>query len=592
MERRRASLSPPTTRLALLLSMFVSACSEPSRTPPAAGPGAADLLIVAPLVRTLDPARPTAHAVAIRDGRIRGVGEERDLAAQVGPRTRRLELPAGACLLPGFIDSHAHLLGLGRALLELDLGGTRSFDEVVARTRERARTTPPGRFIVGRGWDQNRWPEKSFPNHAALSAAVPDHPVLLTRVDGHAVLVNARALALAGIDAATPSPSGGEIVKDASGRPTGVLVDAATELVQKVVPPPSDEEESAALAAALAECAKNGVTTLHDAGEGRRSLALLERAARDHRLTARIDAMLDGSDDALVAEWFARGPSVGAGGGFLTVRAVKLYADGALGSRGAALLDDYADRPGHRGLFLIDASRLTSVARRALDAGFQVCTHAIGDAANRRVLDAYAAALADWRTAHPGAAPPDHRFRVEHAQILAPQDVPRFRELGVIASIQTRHATSDGPWAAERLGAERAEREGYVWRSLLDAGARICNGTDAPVEPIAPLLNLHAAVTRLDEEGRLAAPFFPKQCLTREEAIESLTVDGAYAAFEEREKGRLQEGFVADLVATSVDPQSCPPQELLRASVLLTIVGGEPVFDAARGGGGSAPSSR
>jgi hypothetical protein len=484
------------------------------------------------------------------------------------------------------------LLGLGRALLELDLGGTRSFDEVVARTRERARATPPGRFIVGRGWDQNRWPEKSFPDHAALSAAVPDHPVLLTRVDGHAVLVNGRALALAGIDAATRNPAGGEIVKDASGRPTGVLVDAASELVTKVVPPPSDEEEAAALVAALAECAKNGVTTLHDAGEGRRGLELLERAARDHRLTARIDAMIDGSDDALVAEWFARGPALHVGGGFLTVRAVKLYADGALGSRGAALLDDYADRPGHRGLFLIDAARLTGVARRALDAGFQVCTHAIGDAANRLVLDSYAAALNDWRAAHPGAPAPDHRFRVEHAQILAPQDVPRFRELGVLASIQTRHATSDGPWAPERLGAGRAEREGYVWRSLLDAGARICNGTDAPVEPIAPLLNLHAAVTRLDEEGRLAAPFFPKQCLTREEALASVTVDGAFAAFEEREKGRLAEGFVADLVATSVDPQDCPPQELLRASVLLTIVDGKPVFDAARDGDGSAQSSR
>jgi predicted amidohydrolase YtcJ len=575
---------------ATLLALLAAACGEPPARP--ATEREADVVIVAPRVRTLDPARPAAHAVAIRGGRIAGVGEERDLAAWIGPRTRRIDLPPGSCLLPGFIDSHAHLLGLGRSLLELDLGATRSFDDVVERTRERARATPAGRFIVGRGWDQNRWPSKSFPEHAALSAAVPGHPVLLTRVDGHAVLVNARALALAGIDARTPDPSGGEIVRDARGEPTGVLVDAAAELVKRVVPPPSDADEEAALAAALAECARHGVTTLHDAGEGRRALDLLQRAALDHRLTARVDAMIDGSDDALVAEWFARGPLIGAGGGLLTVRAVKLYADGALGSRGAALLEDYSDRPGHRGLFLIDAARLTSIARRALDAGFQVCTHAIGDAANRLVLDSYGAALADWRRAHPGAPPPDHRFRVEHAQILAPSDLPRFRELGVIASVQTRHATSDGPWAAERLGAGRAEREGYVWRSLRDAGARICNGTDAPVEPIAPLLNLHAAVTRLDEEGRLAAPFFPAQCMTRAEALASVTVDGAFAAFEENEKGRLKEGFVADLVATTVDPQECPPQELLTAAVLLTIVDGRLVFARTNERDGSASSSR
>ena len=584
MERRRSARSLPAT----LIALCAAACGDPPARP--APERVADLVVVAPRVRTLDPERPTAHFVAIRGGRIAAVGEERDVAALIGPRTRRIELPPGSCLLPGFIDSHAHLLGLGRSLRELDLGATRSFDEVVERTCARARATPAGRFIVGRGWDQNRWPVKRFPEHAALSAAVPDHPVLLTRVDGHAVLANARALALAGIDAKTPDPAGGEIVKDARGEPSGVLVDAAAELVKRVVPPPSDDEEEAALAAALAECARHGVTTLHDAGEGRRVLDLLQRAALDHRLTARVDAMIDGSDDALVAEWFARGPEIGAGGGLLTVRAVKLYADGALGSRGAALLEDYSDRPGHRGLFLIDAARLTSIARRALDAGFQVCTHAIGDAANRLVIDSYAAALADWKRAHPGAPTPDHRFRVEHAQILAPSDVPRFRELGVIASVQTRHATSDGPWAVERLGAERAEREGYVWRSLLDAGARLCNGTDAPVEPIAPLLNLHAAVTRLDEEGRLAAPFFPAQCMTREEALASVTVEGAFSAFEEASKGRVKEGFLADLVATSVDPLECAPQDLLRASVLLTIVDGKPVFDAERDRRGSTQS--
>jgi predicted amidohydrolase YtcJ len=566
--------------LAAALALALPACVERSARDDAAP---ADLVVAAPLVRTLDPRRPTAHVVAIRDGRIVAVGEERDVAALLGPRTRRIELPAGSCLLPGFIDSHAHLLGLGRSLLRLDLAATRDLDEVVAKARERAARTPAGRWVLGRGWDQNRWPSHAFPDHAALSAAVPDAPVLLQRVDGHAALANARALALAGIDATTRDPEGGEIVRRADGTPSGVLVDAAVDLVERVVPPPTTAEDEEALAAAQDECRRHGITSLHDAGEGRAELALLRRAAELHRLTVRVDAMVDGSDDALVAEWFARGPSVGAGGGFLTVRAIKLYADGALGSRGAALLEDYADRPGHRGLFLNSAERIADVATRALEAGFQVCTHAIGDAANRRVLDAYAAALAAHARAHPGAARPDHRFRVEHAQVVAPADVPRFRELGVLASVQTRHATSDAPWAVDRLGVERATREAYVWRTLLDAGATLCNGTDAPVEPIAPLRNLYAAITRRDEEGRLAEPFTPSQCLTREEALASVTAAGAYAAFEEHEKGRLAPGFLADLVATSVDPLMCDPRDLLTARVLLTMVGGEAVLDAPGG---------
>ena len=540
----------------------------------------ADLVVTAPVVRTLDPARPVAHAVAIRGARIVAVGEERDVAPLVGPSTRRIDLQAGACLLPGFIDSHAHLFGVGRSLRRLDLSGTRDFDEVVARTRERAAKTPAGRWILGRGWDQNRWPAHVFPDHEALSAAVPDHPVLLQRIDGHAALANARALALAGIDVRTRDPEGGEIVRRADGTPSGVLVDAAVDLIEKAIPPPSDDEDEEALAAALAECRRHGITTLHDAGEGRAELARLRRAAEQHRLTVRVDAMVDGSDEALVAEWFARGPSLDGGGGFLTVRAVKLYADGALGSRGAALLEVYADRPGHRGLFQNPEERLTDVATRALAAGFQVCTHAIGDAANRRVLDAYQKALEGWSRAHPGAPRPDHRFRIEHAQVVAPADMPRFRQLGVIASVQTRHATSDAPWAVDRLGAARAEREAYAWRSLLDAGATLCNGTDAPVEPIAPLRNLYAAVTRLDEEERLAAPFTPAQCLTREEALASVTSAGAYAAFEEDRKGRIAPGFLADLVATSVDPLVCEPRELFAARVLMTIVGGEAVHDA------------
>ncbi len=557
-----------------LLSMSLTLACSPvgGERPPT--PRAVDVLFFAPLVRTVDPTQPQAEFVAWREGRIVAVGTRAQGEALRAVASRIEEGPAGSCLIPGFIDSHAHLFAIGHARRELDLTGTRSFAEVVARTGERAARWPAGRWIRGRGWDQNDWPDQGFPHHAELSAATPDHPVLLTRVDGHAVLANARALRLAGIDERSVAPAGGEIVRDAHGVPTGVLIDRAVDLVASIVPPPTADEERDALANALQACAENGITSLHDAGIGRERLALLMERAIAGSLSVRLHEMLDGDDAALLDEWFARGPFHDAGG-FLDVRAVKLYADGALGSRGAWLLDDYADRSGHRGLALIEREALVTIARRSLQAGFQLCTHAIGDAANRMVLDAYEAALKEV-----GAPARDHRFRVEHAQLLTPSDVPRFAALGVVAAMQSCHATSDAPWVPARIGVARAEQEAYVWRSLIDGGARLCNGTDAPVESLSPLRNLAAAQTRRDPDGPIgstSAAFFPQQCLSGEEALASATAAGAYAAFRESELGVLRVGACADLVLLSSDPTRLAPDSWRSVKVLRTVVAGRTV---------------
>ncbi|MBL8843866.1 MAG: amidohydrolase [Planctomycetes bacterium] len=540
----------------------------------------ADVLLFAPRIHTVDPQQPAAEFVAWRDGRIVAVGPREQGEAWRARAESVLEAPLGSCIVPGFIDSHAHLFAIGHALRELDLNGTRDYAEVIARVAERAAREPAGRFLRGRGWDQNDWPETRFPHHAELSRATPDHPVVLQRVDGHALLCNARALQLAGIDERTVAPAGGEIVRDDHGVPTGVLIDRACDLVTAVLPPPAADEEREALALAQQACAEHGITSLHDAGIGRERLALLQAAADAGSLTVRLHEMLDGDDAALLEEWFARGPWRHPGG-FLAVRAVKVYADGALGSRGAWLLEEYADRPGHRGLSLIGSEELVALGTRALRAGFQLCTHAIGDAANRQVLDAYERVLRGGSDATGGVAR-DVRWRIEHAQLLAPADVPRFAALGVVASMQSCHATSDAPWVPARIGAARAESEAYVWRTLLASGARLCNGTDAPVEPLSPLRNLAAAQTRQDPDGstegdRASSAFFAAQCLTGREALASATASGAHAAFREDELGVLRVGACADLVLLSADPTALTATSWRSVKVLRTFVAGRTV---------------
>jgi predicted amidohydrolase YtcJ len=531
-------------------------------------PGPADLLLTAARIHTVDAARPLVEAVAVRGGLIACAGSRREVSALRGPGTRLLDL-GEATVIPGIVDAHLHLLGLGEALGDVDLTGAASYEEVVARVIARARTARPGTWIRGRGWDQNTWPERRLPTAEPLSRAVPDHPVLLGRVDGHAVLGNARALALAGITAATPDPAGGLVVRGSDGAPTGVLVDNAAALLRRVVPPPTAEETRATILAAIAEAHRWGLTGVHDPGVAGSTLAAYEELAREGRFDLRDYVMLSGDGASLTAA-LARGPRTALYGGRLRVRAIKLFADGALGSRGAALLEDYDDEPGNRGLVLTDGEEIRRVAIEALRHGFQLCTHAIGDRANRLVLDAYAVALA-------AVAAPDHRFRVEHAQVLSEVDVPRFAALGVIPSVQTSHQAADMPWATDRLGPERA-RGAYAWRALRDTGVVIPNGSDAPVEPVNPMLGFHAAVTRQDPDGRPAGGWHPAQRLTREEALASMTIWPAFASFLERVSGSLTPGKVADFTVLDQDIMTVAPEAILETQVLMTVLGGQIVY--------------
>ncbi|HEX5387285.1 MAG TPA: amidohydrolase [Gemmatimonadales bacterium] len=560
----RLAFSPALAAAAL--AMTASSGTRPM-LPNHAAP--ADLIVTAGHIYTADTIHPAAQAFAARGGRIVFVGDRAGALALRGPATRVLDLP-GRTILPGLADAHAHLLNLGTFLHNVDLTGTATYDEVIARVAARARATPPGQWIIGRGWDQNRWPDRAFPIHDALSRAVSDHPVMLTRVDGHALLANAKAMALAGVTAATPDPAGGRIErKPGSREPTGVFVDNAKSLIERAVPPLSDAEIDAALLAGQAEAERWGLVSVHDPGEPERVLARLEALAKDRRLTLRVYAMV-ADDSAALAHAFARGPLSALYGGHLWIRAVKLYADGALGSRGAALLAPYSDDPANVGLLRNPPAHLRDVAVRALRAGFQVATHAIGDRGNRVALDAYASALAE-------VAVKDHRFRIEHAQVLSPADIPRFAQLGVIPSMQATHATSDMPWAERRLGPERI-KGAYAWRSLLATGVIIPNGTDTPVEPVNPLRTFHSAITRQNEANQPPGGWYPAQRMTRDEALASMTRWAAYAAFEEQVMGTLSPGKYADFTVLDRDIMTAAPEEILGTHVLATYVGGAAVY--------------
>lgn len=532
----------------------------------------ADLVLRGGKIVTMNPKQPQAEAIAIVGRRIARVGSDREIEEMIGPHTRVIEL-RGRLVVPGFIESHGHLLGLGQSRLILDLRGTRSAEEVAERVARKAREAKPGEWILGRGWDQNEWPRKDFPTHEVLDRVAPQHPVYLTRVDGHAAWVNRRALELAGITRETADPPGGRLIRDAEGRPTGVLIDRAMNLVARLIPPRSREENKRALLLAIEECLRSGITSFHDAGASREAIELYKELLREGALRLRLYVMISGRDEALLREYLERGPEIGLGEHHLTIRAIKLVADGALGSRGAALLEPYADEPTQSGLLILSEEEIYQIARRALAAGFQVNTHAIGDRANRIVLNAYERAFREFPNVR------DPRFRIEHAQILDEADIPRFARLGVIASMQAIHATSDMPWVPARLGEARAREGAYVWRKLLQSGARIANGSDAPVEPLNPLLGFYAAITRQDERGNPPGGWFPDQRMTREEALRSFTLDAAYAAFEEHLKGSLEPGKLADLVVLSKDIMTIPPAEILRTAVDLTIVDGRIVYE-------------
>ncbi|HZX68652.1 MAG TPA: amidohydrolase [Candidatus Elarobacter sp.] len=554
-------------RRATLLASLAAAATAPAVA--AGGAGDADLVVTATTIHTSDPQAPNAQAFAVRGGRFVYVGSRDGARAFRGARTKSLDL-GDVTVLPGLIDAHLHFMHVGLALHEVELAHSATYDEVVRRTAAFAAASPDA-WIIGDGWDQNLWPDKAFPTHEALSAALPDKPVVLNRVDGHALLANVKAMALAGIDASTSDPSGGRIVRDDHGAPTGVFVDNAMALIRRAMPPPSHEQLVRASVASLAECHRWGLTSIGDPGVDQTYLDAYTELARAGRYTLRNHAMLAGSDDALLARYLPRGPQPWSSDGRLAIRAVKLYADGALGSRGAALLAPYDDDPGNSGLLLTPQAKIQDIATRALRAGFQVCTHAIGDRANRNVLDAYEAAL----RAVPAS---DHRFRIEHAQVLSPDDIPRFAQLGIIPSMQTTHQISDMGWAQTRLGPQRTQGA-YAWRSLLDTGVPIANGTDAPIEVVDSRRTFHAAISRENEANQPPGGWYPRQRMTRTEALASMTIWAARANFAEHISGSISTGKYADFTVLDRDWMSVAPDEIMGTRFLAAYSSGRAVYE-------------
>ncbi len=506
-------------------------------------------------------------AILVRGGRIAALGPLEELGAAADAEIVEL---GGAHVLPGLCDAHLHFTGYGRSLEEVDLHGATSWEEVVRRARAAAEGLPAGAWLTGRGWDQNLWPLRAFPDRAALDEAIPNRPVWLRRVDGHAAVANSRALAAAGVDRSTPDPPGGRILRRADGTPTGVFVDGAMELVSRVIPAPDEAALERWMLRAGRELAALGFTQVHDAGTTARELAVLRRLEAEGRLPLRVYVLLDGSDPGLLERELPRGPSLDPEGR-LRIGGVKLYADGALGSRGALLGGEYADDPGNRGLAVTPVEELRSILARASRAGFQVGIHAIGDEAVHRVLELYAEL---------GAATCRRlRHRVEHAQVVRPTDVPWFARLGVVASIQPTHCTSDMPWAPDRLGPRRIPWA-YRWRSLLQAGAVLAGGSDAPVEDPDPRLGLFAAVTRRRPDGTPPGGWNPAERLAPAEALELFTTGPAWAGHAERWSGVVAPGFAADLTIVDRDPTVVPPTEILEMRVLRTVVGGRDAWVA------------
>jgi predicted amidohydrolase YtcJ len=535
-----------------------------------AAQGAADLIVVGGTIHTVDEAYPAPTAFAVRGDRFIHVGAIADAMALRGPATLVLDA-GGRTILPGLIDAHCHLTHVGLNLAEVDLYHLRSFEAVVERAKTFAQSSPDA-WILGDGWDQNLWQGKAFPTHAALSAAIPDRPVALSRVDGHAVLANARAMALAGIERSRPDPPGGRILRDADGNPTGVFIDTAQGLIYDHVPKPTHDQLVRATRAAIAESNRWGVTAVGEPGMNESVMAAHAELIERDEYSIRNYAML--SDDAkLIDAHLRRGIVDGAHNGRFWIRAIKMFADGALGSRGAALLAPYADDPKNSGLIVTPQAHMTEVTQKALRGGFQVCVHAIGDRANRMVLDAYETAL---RRAGMGG---ERRLRIEHVQVIAPSDISRLARLGIIPSMQATHQTSDMGWAQARLGSERI-LGAYAWRSLLDTGVIIANGTDAPVESVSTLRTFHAAVSRQNEADQPAGGWYSAQRMTRREALASMTIWAARANFQDGVIGSITPGKYADFVVMDRDWMSVAPEAIMQTKIVSTYFGGRRVYRA------------
>lgn len=539
----------------------------------AQAPSFAHLIVHNATIYTVNAARPAARAIAVRGDRIVAVGEDAAVLRLRGPATRVID-GSGATIVPGLQDAHGHVGGLGATLQALDLRGTTSFEQIVGRVRQRVAATPRGQWIVGRGWDQNDWPEKSWPTHELLSAVAPEHPVYLTRVDGHAALVNRKAMELAGLSRATAEPAGGRIIRGDGGEPTGVLIDRADSLVSSRIPPIGREQLEARLLLADRELRRLGLTMVHDAGTDGETVEAYGRLIETGRFKTRVYVMLRGSVLSLTP-FFDKGPVIGGANPRLIVRAIKVVADGALGSRGAAMLEPYSDEPGTTGLLTTPPEEVYAQTLAASKAGFQTAIHAIGDRGNRIAMDTFERVQREV----PGARA--LRLRVEHAQILDAAEMPRFARLGIVASMQATHATSDMPWVADRIGAARTAEGAYVWQTLLRSGVVLANGSDFPVEDANPMLGLYAAITRQDPAGNPPGGWMADQRLSREDALRSFTLAAAYAAHLEPVLGSLEPGKLADFVVLSKDVMRVPAREILGTMVRMTVIGGEIVYEQA-----------
>ena len=567
----------PASALVLAATLLASACSSPPAEP-------ATLVLLNGRIVTVDSTQPEAQAVAILDDRIIAVGNDSRIRRYVGDETRVIDLE-GRLAVPGFIEGHGHFMGLGQAKLQLDLTTANEWEDIVAMVAAAVEDAAPGEWILGRGWHQEKWstvPEpavEGYPVHTSLSAVSPNNPVYLTHASGHASFVNERALQAAGITNSTRDPSGGEIVRDAGGRATGLLRETAQRLASAArsrAEGSSTPEEREALARRVVQLAaedalSKGITTFHDAGTGFSSIDLFRTMADEGTLPIRLNVMVRGESLAAMDSLLGSYRMVDYGNGFLTVRSIKRQIDGALGSHGAWLLEPYADLPRSTGLALESVESLEQLVVIAMREGYQVNTHAIGDRANREVLDVYEHIFA----ANPDST--DLRWRIEHAQHIHPDDVRRFSQLGIIASMQGIHAISDAPWLAGKLGEERAEEESYLFRTLWDQGVVIVNGTDTPVEDANPIPSFYGTVARMAADGNV---YTPEQRLTREEALRTYTLNGAFAGFQEHDLGSITVGKYADITVLSEDIMTIPEAEIPAARVVYTIVGGDVKYDA------------
>ncbi|WP_414693262.1 amidohydrolase [Ohtaekwangia sp.] len=542
----------------------------------------ADLVIKGGPIYTMDAAHPQVEAVAVTGDKIVFAGSEKDVTRFTGEHTRIIDLQ-GKTMMPGFIEGHAHMMGVGYNELNLDLMNVKNFDEIIEKVKEAVSKAKPGQWIVGRGWHQDKWdvkPDKlvkGFPLHNKLSEVSPDNPVFLWHASGHAAFANAKAMEIAGVSLLSKeniqgkNTDGGEIIRDEVGNPTGLFNERAMTLISSHIPRPTAETDAQALELAIQACLRNGITSFHDAGVSRENIDLYHQFKKDGKLNVRMYVMLTGWDRDLIYEWFKKGPEIDSAN-ILTIRSIKLNCDGALGSRGAWLLEPYTDRPGFSGMATLSMDTVMETAREALKYGFQVCSHAIGDRANREILDRYEIAFKE----NPSVK--DHRFRIEHAQHVDPKDLPRFAALGVIPAMQAIHMSSDRPWAIERLGEKRIKEGAYKWQTLLKSGAKIVNGTDAPVEPVNPIPCFYASVTRKTLKGEPEGGYEPEEKMTREQALRSYTLDAAYGAFEEKIKGSIEPGKLADFTIFTQDLMTVPEADILKTQVAMTIVGGKVMF--------------